>query len=255
VISAGVTASTYADELLSIAQSLPSPFTHRLALAMARPNKLSVRVTAILDTTHRRSGTSHTVAIATSLLLAAQWPLAAVQLVNAELTTFAGRWQLDGPTTPLDYRAAESVAPFGVAFSADQNSADLTIEFTPAATYLSGRSGQPMTVQPVVGTRSARFAFGGAPTNAGGGGTSVQAYPGGRPVSQTSYTMRDNARWDGAVLVIVSTQTSGGQDYTMRIRRVQRTADAIVVETTTWLNGQPQVVTARYVKADKETAR
>ena len=36
VLRAGVTASVYAEELLAIAQTLPSPSTHRLALAMAR---------------------------------------------------------------------------------------------------------------------------------------------------------------------------------------------------------------------------
>ncbi len=86
VLRAGVTASVYAEELLAIAQTLPSPSTHRLALAMARPNRLSTRVSSILDATPRRTGTSRTVAIAAGALLAAQWPLAAATLVPAGTT-------------------------------------------------------------------------------------------------------------------------------------------------------------------------
>ena len=324
VLRAGITASSYADELVTIAQTLPSPFAHRLALAMARPNKLGARVSSILDTSRRRTGTSHTVAIATSVLLAAQWPLAAAQLVSVEMAPvrdrssvlpfdvalieaqaatgaplrtgssrsapdviaprpkppqyfeplarmlnerewrvptpdFSGHWRLDGPTAPLEYQAAQSVAPFGAEFIATQDGDGLALECVPVPIYFAGRGGRGglAQVQPVERTSIERFLFNGWATNAGGGGSiasGVAVGPDGamrttasRPL--TSYTVRDNARWDVGVLDITTTETSQQQDYTTKIRRMRRDGDATVIETTTWSNYQPQVTTSRYVRA------
>lgn len=298
VLRAGVAASSYADELLTIAQTLPSPFTHQLALAMARPNRLGARVSSILDATRRRTGTSHTVAIATSVLMAAQWPLAAVRLVSPEIAPviersnfsqlndlavfsayanaaappqpnsahsapdliashsptaatnpdFSGHWRFDGSTSPLEYRVAQSVAPFGAEFIATQDGDGLAVEYVPVATYSTGR-GSLAQVRPVERTSAERFAFNGWATNQAGGGVSYQAFPSGTTTGGYSYTVRDNARWDNGVLDITTTETSQQQDYTTKIRRLRRDGDAIVIDTTTWSNYQPQVATSRYLRA------
>ena len=78
VIRSGLTPSRYAEELLSLARTLPAPFAQRLALAMAQPLRLERRLDAILDPRQRRTGTSHVVALAASVLMALQLPLAAL---------------------------------------------------------------------------------------------------------------------------------------------------------------------------------
>lgn len=80
VLRIGITPSAYAEALLSLSQTLPSPFSHRIALAMARPKRIGQRLSTILDPAQRRTGTSHICAALTSVVLAAQLPLAAAQL-------------------------------------------------------------------------------------------------------------------------------------------------------------------------------
>ena len=82
VLRVGISASTYADALISLSRTLPPPFSHRLALAMAGPHRISRRLDAILDPLQRRSGTSHLCAALTSIVLAGQLPLAAAQLAS-----------------------------------------------------------------------------------------------------------------------------------------------------------------------------
>lgn len=323
VLRAGVTASTYAEELLTIAQTLPSPFTHRLALAMARPNRLGARVSSILDATQRRTGASHVVAIAASVLLAAQWPLAAAQLVPAELAplasatnlaqvftatgpaqtvvtadanrnhsapdviaarptppnyfeplqrmlnahewrpptpNFSGHWRLEGKIAPVEYWASLGVAPFGAEFTATQDGDSLEIESLPVPTYSMGTGrGSLAQVHPIAGPSVARFLFNGLATNTGGGGSIGQGMASGPngtfrtrgAGAWSSFTLRDNTKWDYDTLDITTTETSQGQDYTTRIRRLRRNGDAMVVDTTTWSNYQPQVTQSRYVRAEE----
>jgi TonB family protein len=154
---------------------------------------------------------------------------------------FSGHWRLDGDARPLEYRAAESAAPFGAEFAATQTADALTMDIVPNATYSLGSGrGSLAQVQPATGTSTLRFTFNGRATNTGGGGT----FAGGRAVA--NYSFRDQAHWEGGVLVIATTETSAGQEYTTRVRRVRRDGDAMVIDTTTWNNYEPRVVTARY---------
>ena len=113
VIRSGLAPSTYAEELLAIAQTLPSPFAQRLALAMAKPHRIERRLDAILDTRQRRTGTSHLVAAAASVLMALQLPLAAVTTTPPaaeppapENTTPAGAFNTGVVVTPPRMRRA-----------------------------------------------------------------------------------------------------------------------------------------------------
>jgi TonB family protein len=89
VIYTGAAASQYADELLTLAQSLPSFSSHRPALAMARSHRMQERLSAILDPARRRTGTSHLCAVVTSIVLAGQLPLAAAQFKTERLAPIA----------------------------------------------------------------------------------------------------------------------------------------------------------------------
>lgn len=310
VIRSGLAPSRYAEELLVIAQSLPSPFAQRLALAMAKPHRIERRLAAILDGTRRRTGTSHTVAALSSLVMALLWPLAATQYASAlstsvslaveplrfvdtgnidfalrpqspaattakartgaEVTTtlralgqpdvignstltaavpdFSGRWRLDGSTRPVEYTAAEFVAPFGVAFTAAQDADSLALEIEPISTYSMGRGrGSLAQVSSRDGTWTARFPFNGQGTNAAGGGTWVANQ------RQSWWTTHDSAQWSADSLKITTTQTSDGQNFVARVRRMRRDGNTIVVDTTTWQADVPRVTTVRYVRDSAAT--
>ncbi len=80
VISAGSTATEYAENLLEVARSLRAPsFTSQTAIAMARPSQLSGRLLAVLDGRRNRRGVSRTIfAVASVASVVAVMTLASV---------------------------------------------------------------------------------------------------------------------------------------------------------------------------------
>lgn len=290
VLRSGLTPSRYANELLALAQSLPSPFAQRLALAMAKPHRVERRLVAILDANQRRAGTSHTVAVIASVLMALQLPLAAI---TTEPPTPAPAFEQSSPAISLSAVTPHTADVIPAARSgADQQPPASVPRPTPAttpATVVPDLSG-PWSLDPVpaaldlatapfglaftaiqndkalvaditptradVSPYTLRFLFNGLPSNLSGGGTAIFPSAAGRrtPDTRSSYTVRDNTHWDGNVLEIRTTETSNNQEHVTRIRRLRRDGDALTVETTVWTDAQPRVVTARYQRPDDVAA-
>lgn len=112
VLRTGMAASSYADTLLNIAQTLPSAAGQRLSLAMADPRRIEQRLTSILDPTRSRKGTSHLCAALTSVLLAMHLPLAAAQLepIRVGQLTVPPEMIPTEITVPADTTISSSVA-------------------------------------------------------------------------------------------------------------------------------------------------
>jgi TonB family protein len=111
VLARGALASSYADNLVDLARSLPtSAVASSAALSMARRSRLEVRVMAILDPLTNRRGLSRAAATLAAALVVGALPLATIRPVAAQARPIVTDTPVPMPARELPVKVAPTPA-------------------------------------------------------------------------------------------------------------------------------------------------